>query len=391
MDALLKFIKDRFLLMPPWVQISTYLSFVILFIYLLTAPRFLDMRLVSNDYGDEFPIGGAQIEIEIEGRVLILLTDSKGRFSVPISTNYPIGSYLFILSPDPSSNKIKEIKVPVSNSYLKRSKIIYSKKTNNYKIIPNGIIENTQRLFAEANLISTAYADNETPKLKEGIDKEILSALEVITKISFEKIPQNVLLKDDLNLDNIDLSYINNRLNKKYNIDSLAAFQHQAETVSDLIEIARFNYYKVTFQQNSLPSLSTTKIPPTMAMAMDKRPVTEMIIPKDILVKYKLGRILKKNERYEFAVKILKQVIEKQTNFYQAWLHLALTYDSMGKNEEAETAFKYAIQLDESKKLNDDRLYNAYGMFLFKQQRYEEAGIQFEKEKQFKSKKQTID
>ena len=63
----------------------------------------------------------------------------------------------------------------------------------------------------------------------------------------------------------------------------------------------------------------------------------------------------------------------------------------MGKNEEAETAFKYAIQLDESKKLNDDRLYNAYGMFLFKQQRYEEAGIQFEKEKQFKSKKQTID
>ncbi len=388
MDALFKFIKDRFLLMPPWVQISTYLSFVILFIYLLTAPRFLDMRLVSNDYGDEFPIGGAQIEIEIAGRVLILLTDSKGRFSVPISTNYPIGSYLFILSPDPSSNKIKEIKVPVSNSYLKRSKIIYSKKSNDYKIIPNGIVENTQQLFAEISFISTAYADDKA-NLDDGIGKEILDALEVITKISFKKIPHNVLLKDDLNLDNIDLSYINNRLNKKYNIDSLAAFQHQAETVGDLIEIARFNYYKNTRQQSTRSFLSTTKISP--AMAMDKPPVAEMIIPKDILVKYKLGRILKKNERYEFAVKILKQVIEKQAGFYQAWLHLALTYDSMGKNEEAEAAFKSAIELDESKKLNDDRLYNAYGMFLFKQQKYEEAGIQFEKEKQFKSTKQTID
>jgi tetratricopeptide (TPR) repeat protein len=350
------------------------------------------MRLVSNDYGDEFPIGGAQIEIEIEGRVLILLTDSKGRFSVPISTNYPIGSYLFILSPDPSSNKIKEIKVPVSNSYLKRSKIIYSKKTNDYKIIPNGIIENTQRLFAETNFISTAYADNENPELKEGIDKEILSALEIITKISFEEIPRNVLLKDDLNLDNIDLSYINNRLNKKYNIDSLAAFQYQAETVGDLIEIARFNYYKNTAQQSKKlikPFSTITKISP--AKAMDHSMMTKMVIPKDILVKYKLGRILKKNERYQFAVKILKQVIEEKPSFYQAWLHLALTYDSMEENEAAEAAFKSAIELDESKKLNDDRLYNAYGMFLFKQQRYEEAGIQFEKEKQFKLQKQRLD
>jgi hypothetical protein len=390
MDALFRFIKDRFLLMPQWVQVSTYLSFVVLFIYLLTAPRFLDMRLVSNDYGDEFPIGGAQIEIEIEGRVLILLTDSKGRFSVPISTNYPIGSYLFILSPDPSSNKIKEIKVPVSNSYLKRSKIIYSKKTNDYRIIPNGIIENTQRLFAKMNFISTAYADNDKPKLKDGIDKEILSALEVITKISFEKIPRNVLLKDDLNLDNIDLSYINNRLNKKYNIDSLAAFQHQAETVGDLIEIARFKFYQKTEQPNEpLVPFSTTKIVPKI-MGLDK-PITKMIVPEDVLVKYKLGQILRKNERYQFAVKILKQVIEQQPNFYQAWFHLALTYDSMGENGEAEAAFKSAIELDESKKLNDDRLYNAYGMFLFKQQRYEEAGIQFAKEKQFKSKKQTVD
>jgi len=381
-DGLFKFIKDRFLLMPQWVQVPTYLAFVVLFIYLLTAPRFLDMRLVSNDYGDEFPIGGAQIEIEIEGRVLILLTDSKGRFSVPISTNYPIGSYLFILSPDPSSNKIKEIKVPVSNSYLKRSKIIYSKKTNAYKIVPNGVIENTRQLFAQINFITSAYADNKNSELIKGIDKEILSALEIITKIPFKNIPRSVLLKDDLNLDNIDLSYINNRLNKKYNIDSLSAFQHQAETVGDLIEIAQKNYYQKTQTSPAAP-FSTTKFAPAMsAISKNDSPVAKTTIPKDILVKYKLGRILRKNERYQFAVKILKQVIEKQPDFYQAWLHLALTYDSMGQNEEAEAAFKSAIKLDESKKLNDARLYNAYGMFLFKLQRYDEARTQFEKEKQ---------
>ncbi len=368
--------------MPPWVQISTYISFVVLFMYLLTAPRFLDMRLVSNDYGDEFPIGGAQIEIEIEGRVLILLTDSKGRFSVPISTNYPIGSYLFILSPDPNSNKIKEIEVPVSNSYLKRSKIIYSKKTNDYQIIPNGIIENTQRLFSALNPINTAYADNYQPELNDNIDKEIFNALEVITNIPFEKIPTKVLLRDDLNLDNIDLSYINNRLNKNYAIDCLVAFQREAKTVADLINIARANYYQKTPAQNN------TATPPLQNIKTTLTNATKQIIPNDILVQFKLGRILRKDKRYDIAVKILQQVIKKRPEFYQAWLNLALTYEAMGENEKAERAFKSAIELENVKKLNDDNIYNAYGMFLFKQERYQEAGEQFDKEKQFKSKNQ---
>ncbi|MDQ7090928.1 MAG: hypothetical protein Q9M50_09815 [Methylococcales bacterium] len=387
MDGLFKFIKDRFLLMPQWVQVFTYVSFVILFIYLLTAPRFLDMRLVSNDYGDEFPIGGAQIEIEIEGRVLILLTDSKGRFSVPISTNYPIGSYLFILSPDSNSTKIKEIKVPVSNSYLKRSKIIYTKKTNSYKIVPNGIIENTQQLLLTLNPISIAYADDNRSEPNDDIDKEIFRALEVITKIKFDEISKNISLRDDLSLDNIDLSYINNRLNKKYNIDSLFAFQQRAKTVSDLIEIARANYYQNTLQQQNFNPETNPKqrqmiaaIPSTQLIPTEKKE----IIPSDILVKYKLDRVLRKSERYIFAVKILEQVIEKQPKFYKAWFHLALTYESMGENDKAEAAFKSAIEIERAEKLNDDLLYNAYGMFLFKQEKYKEAGEQFEKEKQFK-------
>lgn len=370
MDQIFKFIKDRFLLMPQWVQVTTYLSFVVLFIYLFTAPRFLDMRLVSNDYGDEFPIGGAQIEIEIEGRVLILLTDSRGRFSVPISTNYPLGSYLFILSPDSSSNKIKEIKVPVSNSYLNRSKIIYSKKTNDYKIIPNGVIENTQKLFAEINLISTAYADNHKPVLKEEIEKEILKALEVITEIPFKQIPRNVALRDDLELDNIDLSYINSRLNRKYNIDCLRDFQRRAKTIEDLIRIARSTYYK---NNNIQPENSSLRI---------TQPTKQKDLSSDILAKYKRGRILRKSNSYASAIKYLKQVVDKKPKFYRAWFNLALAYEGLGESEKAETAFKTTLKL----KKNDAKIYNAYGMFLFKQQRYDEAAEQFKKEKRLKNK-----
>lgn len=378
MDALFKFIKERFLHMPSWVQISTYLAFVILFIYLLTAPRFLDMRLVSNDYGDEFPIGGAQIEIEIEGRVLILLTDSRGRFSVPISTNYPIGSYLFILSPNPSNNKIKEIEVPVSNSYLKRSKIIYSKTTNNYKISPNGVIENTQRLFSAINLIASAYANDDKLESKDDIAQEILKALEVITHISSKLISHNVSLRDDLSLDNIDLSYINNRLNKKYAMDNLSAFQHQAKTVGDLIDIAHANYYQTTGSQTTIATRSIKSKPVLMT--------TKLEIADSLMAKYKLGRMLRKNKRYNLAAKMLEQVIEQQPEFYKAWVNLALAYEAMDENKKAESAFNFAIKLDKSKKLNNDSLYNAYGMFLFKQERYKEAGEQFEKEKQFKLK-----
>ena len=375
MDELFKFIKERFLLMPPWVQISTYVSFVVLFIYLFTAPRFLDMRLVSHDYGDEFPIGGAQIEIEIEGRVLILLTDSKGRFSVPISTNYPLGTYLFILSPDPGSNKIKEIEVPFSNSYLKRSKIIYSKKTNDYKIIPNGIIENTQDMFAFLDFLPAAYADDKS-ETQDNIHEEILKALEVITKVPFNQIPRNVLLRDDLELDNIDLSYINNRLNKKYGIDCLSDFQYNAKTVEDLINIARSAYYK---KQNIEPENSA------LFSVKQMNIIRQDDIPTDILAKYKLGRILRKSDKNKAAINILKEVVKKQPQFSLAWFNLALAYEALGDNENAEAAFNKTISLATEQNSHDARLYNAYGMFLFKQKRYQEAAVQFEKEKQLKS------
>lgn len=379
MDELFKFIKDRFLTMPQWVQVSTYVSFVALFIYLFTAPRFLDMRLVSHDYGDEFPIGGAQIEIEIEGRVLILLTDSKGRFSVPISTNYPLGTYLFILSPDPGSNKIKEIEVPFSNSYLKRSKIIYSKKTNDYKIIPNGIIENATGMFASLDFVGTAHADDDKPEPKDGIDEEILKALEVITKIPFKQIPHDVSLRDDLEIDNIDLSYISNRLNRKYKIDCLSAFQHNAETVKDLIDIARSKYYKKQTVQERTPA---------MLMVKQVATASPQEIPADVMTKYKLGRILRKSGRNTTAANILEQVVEKQPQFYLGWFNLALAYDGMEDIENAAKAFDRAIELATEKKLDDARLYNAYGMFLFRQEKYKEAAEQFKKEKQLKATSQ---
>lgn len=381
MSILFGFLKERFQSMPQWVQVSTYITFVILFVYLFTAPRFLDMRLVSNDYGDEFPIGGAQIEIEIDGRVLILLTDSKGRFSVPITTSAPIGSYLFILSPDSNSNKIKEIEVPVSNSYLKRSKIIYSKKTNAYQIIPNGIIHNTKKLLSSIHFISTAYADTNSV-VDKGIENEILNALEVITNISPTQISKNVSIRDDLNLDNIDLSYINSRLNKKYNIDALSVFQHNAKTVGDLIEIAKKLYYEQEPSSEIQPSPLPKASPATRSFSPPVALVAPVVISPQLMIKYKLGKVLRKSERYDLALDIFKKITQEQPLFYEAWFHLALTYDALSQNEQAEAAFKLAIAHMNTKK--DDRLYHSYGMFLFKQERYKEAGKQFELEEQHK-------
>ncbi|MCK4494215.1 MAG: hypothetical protein KAU26_09175 [Methylococcales bacterium] len=384
MSILFTFLKERFQLMPQWVQVSTYITFLILFVYLLSAPRFLDMRLVSNDYGDEFPIGGAQIEIEIDGRVLILLTDSKGRFSVPITTSAPIGSYLFILSPDSNSNKIKEIEVPVSNSYLKRSKIIYSKKTNDYQIIPKGIIQNTKKLLSSIRFISSAYANEAVEEaVEEGIANEILKALEVITKISSRQISTKVSIRDDLNLDNIDLSYINNRLNKKYSIDALSAFQHSAKTVGDLIEISKklyqqgasLNKSKFSLKPQSFSTDSVMLAAPKMA------PVAVKLSPQ-LMIQYKLGKVLRKSERYNLALDIFKKITQEQPRFYEGWFHLALTYAALGQNERAERAFKSAITYVNGVK--DDSLYHSYGMFLFKQERYKEAGEQFKIEELLK-------
>ncbi|MCK5899029.1 MAG: hypothetical protein KAG06_08160 [Methylococcales bacterium] len=387
MTILFTFLKERFQSMPQWVQVSTYLTFVVLFVYLFTAPRFLDMRLVSNDYGDEFPIGGAQIEIEIEGRVLTLLTDSKGRFSVPITTSAPIGSYLFILSPDSNSNKIKEIEVPVSNSYLKRSKIIYSKKTNDYQIIPNGIIQNTKKILSSIRFISTAYANGTIDK---GIANEILNALEVITEISSRQISKNVSIRDDLNLDNIDLSYINNRLSKKYNIDCLSVFQHEAKTVGDLIEIAKKLYYQNRPSSQTTPATSENSevktrsfgAPMTLAAPKARIVASPIEISPQLMIKYKLGKVLRKSERYDLALDIFKKITQEQPRFYEAWFHLALTYAALSQNELAEGAFRSAIAYVNGEK--DDRLYHSYGMFLFKQERYKEAGVQFKIEERLK-------
>ncbi len=365
MDGLFTFIKDRFLSMPQWVQVITYLSFVSLFIYLITAPRFLDMRLVSNDYGDEFPIGGAQIEVEIEGRVLILLTDNKGRFSVPISTHYPMGSYVFILSPDPSSQKIKEIEVPVSNSYLNRSKIIYSKKTSNYQIVPNGVLENTKTIFASLNPINSAYADEKPVDVKnDGIDVVILTALEKITQLPAKKISYDLYIYDDLNLDNIDLSYISHQLNKQYNIDTFKQFQRRAETVEDLITIARKVFYKqeTGFEKNS---------------AIYKNKITLKDMPAEIATQYKQALLLRKTNYSAEAIELLKPIVKAQSYFYLAWFNLALSYVDVNNIAAADEAFKQAIIIGTARKMNNNHLNRVYGLFLLNLQQNNKNLVNF--------------
>ncbi|NOQ35939.1 MAG: tetratricopeptide repeat protein, partial [Methylococcaceae bacterium] len=170
------------------------------------------------------------------------------------------------------------------------------------------------------------------------------------------------------------------RLNKKYNIDCLRRFQRNAETVEDLINIARSIYYNKAIQQSST---KIHNVQQTLAINQED-------IPNDVLGEYKLGRILGKSKRYQASAKILQQVVETQPEFYLAWYHLALAYDGLEELDKAETAFNTAIKLENSKQLNDPRIYNAYGMFLLKQEKYKEAAEQFKKEKRLKSASQSM-
>jgi len=305
---------------------------------------------------------------------LTLFTDTNGRFSVPISTNSPLSSYLFILTPDPASGKIKEVQVPVTNSYLSRSKIIYNKKNNSYKIVPNGMMKSTQSLVAALNLISPVYAEEGQPVNKD-IETEILKALETITKISFNKIPRNVSLHD-LALDNIDLSYINDRLNKKYNIDSLTLFLNSAITVEDLITIANNEYSK----NNPLQAVKLTL---KQAQLSAEKNLAD--IPEQVMKEYKRGKLLRKSKKSELAIQLLEKTVAQQPQFYFAWLNLALAYEDVGNKAKAEAAFLSAIELEKAQKINDATVYNAYGMYLFKLNRYKEAAQQFNREKQLKA------
>jgi len=90
--------------------------------------------------------------------------------------------------------------------------------------------------------------------------------------------------------------------------------------------------------------------------------------------KFVAGQRLRKKGEYEKAVQLLNEVVENNPSYYLGWYNLALAYDDGLKDfEKANQAYKKAAELESLQPSRHPSLYNNYGYFLLKNQKYEEA------------------
>jgi len=229
--SLFTFIKVTFDKMPVWVQIPTYILFVMSFLALLFTPRYIDIRLVSNIGGDEFPLKGAVVEIESDQRVLTMITNERGRFSVPISFANPLQNFTFVLYPEPKTNRQKDVDVGGIKAFNYWNKLTYDRSDDQYEFAA----------LPSFSLISTAIAQDGVSVLKspESIDKAIVGLIAKAKGISIEEIQLESKLKGDLNLTNYDLSYISFVLEKQFDIYVWDSLWEKANTVDDVIVLSK--------------------------------------------------------------------------------------------------------------------------------------------------------
>ncbi len=96
--------------------------------------------------------------------------------------------------------------------------------------------------------------------------------------------------------------------------------------------------------------------------------------------KYLTARQLRKEEKkYPEAILLLKGILQQSSDFYLGWYNLALAYDAKKEYTAAEEAYKKAIELEPSEPIRDATLYNSYGHLFYKQEKYQDAYIQYEK------------
>jgi len=86
-----KWIFQTFPKMPAPVRIVTYLVILLLFVYLILVPRFVDGQIVKKipDAGGFIPYRGTDLQIQVDGRAYKFRTNEDGWFSIPIIGRMP--------------------------------------------------------------------------------------------------------------------------------------------------------------------------------------------------------------------------------------------------------------------------------------------------------------
>ena len=352
-----KFIKKYFDKMPDWVQIPTYILFVLGFFGLLFSPKYIDIRLVGNFGDGDFPIGEARVEIETEDRVITMVTDSKGRFSVPIGLANPLGNYIFVLYPDSQTRRQIDVNVSGYKAFINWNKLTYSREKDKYEFSS----------LLNFPFITSAYAQGDIIEFRamDKVDDVVLEAISKTTGIKSTEINLQANLSDDLSLSNYDLSYINYRLNKDFGIEAWDEIWDNAKTAEDIIGIARALYYQDKPWGEHLVSRNKN-ISILLSEAKDK-------YPQVLYNKFLTARALRKSGNNKASIELLNQVISQQPDFYLAKYNQALAYDSLSNFELAKSAYNDAIELQRKEGFSDASIYNTYGRFLYRNERYKES------------------
>ena len=97
-----KFLFVNFKNMPAWVRVLTYLVFLLLFVYLMLVPRFINGQLVVRDSasGGFIPYRGAELQMAVEGHDYKFKANEGGYWSIPVVSKLPTNLELQVFHSD---------------------------------------------------------------------------------------------------------------------------------------------------------------------------------------------------------------------------------------------------------------------------------------------------
>ena len=98
----------------------------------------------------------------------------------------------------------------------------------------------------------------------------------------------------------------------------------------------------------------------------------------ELYLKYLKARQLRKEEKkYPEAISLLEEIVQQSPDFYLGWYNLGLAYDAINESTGAQEAYNRAIKLESKLPVRDATIYNSYGHFFYKQQKYQDALTQY--------------
>jgi acyl carrier protein len=90
MDWFEKLLFEKFKDMPAWVRVFTYLFVLLLYAYLLLAPRYINGTVeFPADSGTFKAYRGADLKVDVDGRTLRFTANEAGYWSIPLISGLP--------------------------------------------------------------------------------------------------------------------------------------------------------------------------------------------------------------------------------------------------------------------------------------------------------------